>query len=218
MFHDKFSLARLIDHALLAPDLTDRQIADGLALAREARCFAACVHSADVETASRLLEGSNTAVCAVVGFPLGRQTALLKAREAEMAYSKGAAELDLVPNIGLLKSGRHSALRAEIETVINAAPIPIKVILETCYLTDAEKIAACQVALAAGAKFVKTSTGFGPGGATVEDVALLRKTVGDKMGVKAAGGIGTLDVIRQMIDAGANRIGTSRTITILNDL
>ena len=218
MFHDKFSLARLIDHALLAPDLTDQEIADGLALAREAGCFSACVHPADVETALRLLEGSKTAVCAVVDFPLGKQTTLFKALEAAMAYKMGAAELDLVLNIGYLKSGRHSDLRAEIETVVNAAPVPVKAILETCYLTTAEKVAACEICMAAGAKFVKTSTGFGPGGATVEDVALLRKTVGKSLGVKAAGGIATLKTARQMIDAGANRIGTSRTTAILKDL
>lgn len=218
MYHDKLSLARLIDHALLAPDLTDYQIASGLALAREAGCFAACVHLADVETASCLLEGSKTIVCAVVGFPLGKQTALLKAKEATAAFKKGAVELDLVPNIGLLKSGRHSELQAEIETVINAVPLPVKIILETCYLTGAEKVAVCEIAVAARARFVKTSTGFGPAGATVEDVVLLRKTVGNNLGVKAAGGIATLETARQMLDAGANRIGTSKTTAILEDL
>ncbi len=218
MFGDKIELARLIDHALLAPDLTDQQIAAGIAFARDAGCFAACVHSADVATAARLLAGSKTLVCAVISFPLGRQTTFLKAKEAAAAFAQGAAELDLVLHIGYLKSRRYANLQTEIETVVGASPAPVKVILETCYLTTAEKIAACKIALAAGAKFVKTSTGFGPGGATVEDVTLLRKTVGKNFGVKAAGGISSLAITRQMISAGANRIGTSKTATILKGL
>lgn len=218
MLLDKAALARLIDHALLAPDLTDRQIASGLSLARETGCFAACVHSTDVATASRVLEGSKTSVCAVVGFPLGKQTTLLKAKEAVEAFKKGAAELDMVLHIGHLKSGRYQDLQAEIETVVGATPAPVKVILETCYLTTGEKITACKIAMAAGAKFVKTSTGFGPGGATIEDIALLRKIVGKNFGVKAAGGIATLETACQMINAGANRIGTSKTAAILQDL
>lgn len=212
---DKTALARLIDHALLAPDLTDRQLLSGLALARETGCFAACVHATDVATASRVLAGSKTGVCAVVGFPLGRQTTLLKAKEAEEAFKKGAFELDMVLHIGHLKSGRHQELQEDIQTVAGATPAPLKVILETCYLNTAEKITACKIAMAAGAKFVKTSTGFGPGGATTEDIVLLRKTVGENFGVKAAGGIATLKDLHQMIKAGANRIGTSKTATIL---
>ncbi|NMB41390.1 MAG: deoxyribose-phosphate aldolase [Firmicutes bacterium] len=215
---EKTSPARLIDHALLAPDLTHEQIIEGLVLARQKRCFAACVHLADVPLASEVLEGSSTGVCAVVGFPLGRQTTLLKAKEAEEAFKKGASELDMVLHIGNLKSGRYKELQEEIQTVAGATPALLKVILETCYLTHEEKITACKIAVAAGAKFVKTSTGFGSGGATIADVALLRKTVGENFGVKAAGGIAYLEVLEQMVEAGANRIGTSRTKEILKKI
>lgn len=215
---DKTAFARLIDHALLAPDLNDGQIMKGLALARETGCFSACVHPADVATASRMLQDSATGVCSVVGFPLGRQTARIKAQEAEEAFKNGAFELDVVLNVGQLKSGHYNDLQEEIQTIVNATPAPIKIILETCYLTDEEKIAACKIALYAGARFVKTSTGFGPRGATAGDVALLRKTVGKDLGVKAAGGISNFAVFKQMIEAGADRIGTSKTEAILREI
>lgn len=215
---DKMKAARLIDHALLAPDLTDQQLHNGLTLARQAGCYTACVHVVDVAAACRVLAGSKTGVCAVVGFPLGRQTTCLKALEAVEAFKNGATELDMVLHLGYLKSKRFQALQADIQTVVEATPAPLKVILETGYLTPAEITAACQIALAAGAKYVKTSTGFGPGGATVADVQLMRKTVGNRCGVKAAGGIATLKNLLQMVQAGADRIGTSRTKTILEEL
>lgn len=215
---NKIAVAQLVDHALLAPDLTDKQLCSGLALAREAGCYAVCVHATDVATASRVLAGSKTGVCAVVGFPLGRQTTRLKAGEAVEAFENGAFELDMVLHPGYLKSGRYQALQDDIQAVALATPAAVKVILETCYLTVAEIVTACKIAVAAGAKFVKTSTGFGPGGASIADIILMRKTVGDNFGVKAAGGIATLTDLRQMVKAGANRIGTSKTAAILQEL
>jgi deoxyribose-phosphate aldolase len=215
---DKITVAHLIDHALLAPDLTDQQLHSGLTLARQAGCCTACVHAADAATASRVLAGSKTGVCAVVGFPLGRQSTRLKTLEAAEAFQNGATELDMVLHLGYLKSGRFQALQEDIQAVAEATPAPLKVILETGYLTAAEITAACQTAIAAGAKFVKTSTGFGPGGAAVADIKLMRKTVGENCGVKAAGGIATLKDLLQMVQAGANRIGTSKTAMILKEL
>ncbi|MDQ7039767.1 MAG: deoxyribose-phosphate aldolase [Rhodothermus sp.] len=218
-------LARLIDHTALKPDTTEARIRT---LCREALHYgfaAVCVNPCYVPLAASLLQGSNVAVCTVIGFPLGASRTAIKAAEAEQAIRDGAAELDMVLNIGFLKSKRHRDVRDDIRTVVDvahqAAPPPgrdrmlVKVILETALLTDAEKEIACRLALEAGADFVKTSTGFAGGGATVEDVALMRRIVGDRMGVKAAGGIRTRAQAEALIAAGANRLGTSAGVALV---
>lgn len=165
------------------------------------------------------LAGAPVAVNATIGFPLGASTAQIKVSEAKEAVKNGATELDMVINIGALKSGFPDFVRKEIAAVVKAASsVPVKVILETCYLDDEEKVAVCEMSVDAGAAFVKTSTGYGSGGATPEDVALMRRTVGDRMGVKAAGGIRTYYDAMRMIEAGANRIGTSAALQILAEI
>ncbi|WP_054685897.1 deoxyribose-phosphate aldolase, partial [Rhodothermus marinus] len=191
-------LARLIDHTALKPDTTEARIRTLCEEARRYGFAAVCVNPCYVPLAAELLRGSEVAVCTVVGFPLGANRTAIKAAEAEQAIRDGAAELDMVLNIGFLKSGRLQEVLEDIRAVVDVARaarppagrdrILVKVILETALLTDAEKETACRLALEAGADFVKTSTGFAGGGATVEDVALMRRVVGDRMGVKASGG------------------------------
>jgi deoxyribose-phosphate aldolase len=204
-------LAPYLDHTLLKADATPAQIR---ILCEEARVhgFAGvCVNGVHVELAAQLLPGK---VFAVAGFPLGAMTARAKAWEARQLVAAGASEIDMVLAVGLLKAGELSAVEREIRGVVDAGA-PVKVILETCLLTRDEKIAACRIAKEAGARFVKTSTGFGAAGATIEDVALLRETVGDGMGVKASGGIRTARDAARMIAAGASRLGTSASVAIV---
>lgn len=210
-------VARLIDHTLLKPDATEEQIRQ---LCREAAdyCFASvCVNPTWVELCAKLLRRSGVKVCTVIGFPLGATTSGTKAYETRDAVGKGAAEADMVINVGALKSGRYRRVREDIQSVVRASRpnVVVKVILETCLLTDEEKVKACELSKEAGADFVKTSTGFSTGGATVEDVALMRKTVGAEMGVKASGGVRDLETARQMVRAGATRIGASASIKIV---
>ena len=209
-------LASMIDHTILRPDATR---ADVERLCREAadhRFKAVCVNRSWVETAAGLLEGSPVLVASVVGFPLGATSATVKALEAAEAVRAGAAEIDMVIDVGRLKEGSLDAVRADIAAVVRAsAGRTVKVIIEACLLADAEKVAACRIAAEAGAGFVKTSTGFGPGGATEGDVALMRRTVGDALGVKASGGIRTAAQALAMIRAGASRLGTSSGVAIL---
>lgn len=211
-------LNRLIDHTLLKPEATPQQIID---LCQEARTYqfaSVCVNSCYVELASRQLQGSNVLVCSVVGFPLGACTSKTKAFETQQAIEDGAREIDMVINVGRLKAGDYDYVEWDIRRVVEATgrSVPLKVILEICILTDEEKVKACLLAKSAGAAFVKTSTGFNKGGATVGDVALMRKVVGPEMGVKAAGGIRDFDTASKMISAGATRIGASASVKIVS--
>lgn len=211
-------LARFIDHTLLKPEATQEQIA---ALCREAvenNFCSVCVNPYWVPSAAKLLQGSPVKVCTVIGFPLGTTTTRTKALEAEEAIAQGANEVDMVLNVGALKSGAYDLVQNDIEAVVKSAQEKaiVKVILETGLLNEAEKIKACELSVAAGANFVKTSTGFGPGGATVDDIALMRRVVGPEIGVKASGGIRDYDTAVAMIKAGAGRIGTSSGIKIIS--
>ncbi len=209
------NIAAYIDHTLLKPEATR---ADIVHLCREARqngFFSVCVNSSYVKTAVAELADSAVKVCAVVGFPLGASTTATKAFEAAEAVESGAEEIDMVMHLGALKGGDEKYLLEDIAAVVRASGGKIvKVIIETGLLNNQEKILACRLATEAGAGFVKTSTGFGPGGATVADIELMRETVGLTQGIKASGGVRTLETALQMIEAGATRIGTSSGITI----
>ena len=213
-------IARLIDHTLLRPEATQHDIE---VLCREALDFqfaTVCINPTWVTLAARRLVGSGVGVCAVVGFPLGATTPDVKACEARRAIADGAREIDMVINIGALKSGNRGDVQRDIEAVTvpcRASGALSKVIIEAALLTADEKATACALAKAAGADFVKTSTGFGPGGATTADVALLRRLVGPAMGIKAAGGIRDLAAVLAMVAAGATRIGTSAGTQIVQE-
>ncbi len=210
-------LAGLIDHTLLKPDATAEQIEKICREAKEYGFASVCVNPGWVPLAAQLLQGTQVKVCAVVGFPLGATSTTVKALEARDAISRGAREVDMVLNVGALKSGQHDLVQDDIQAVVQAAAgqALVKVILETGLLTDAEKVRACEISRQAGADFVKTSTGFGTGGATAEDVALMRRTVGPGMGVKASGGIRDRDTALDMVKAGASRLGTSASVAIV---
>jgi deoxyribose-phosphate aldolase len=212
-------IARRIDHTLLKPDATRRQIETLCAEAREHGFATVCVNPTWVRLCSDLLRGSETRVCTVAGFPLGATPAEVKAYEATRAVADGACEVDMVINIGALKSGDYRLVERDIALVVDAAAAggaAVKVIIEAALLTDDEKVRACVLAKAAGAAFVKTSTGFGPGGATAADVALMRRVVGPGMGVKAAGGVRDLKSAQAMLEAGADRIGASVGVKIVS--
>ncbi|MBS7644230.1 deoxyribose-phosphate aldolase [Candidatus Bathyarchaeota archaeon] len=209
-------LAGMIDHTLLKPTATKEDIVKLCREAKKYRFAAVCVNPTYVSLASKLLKDTNVKVCTVIGFPLGATTTEVKAFETENAIKNGAREVDMVINIGMLKSGNYGFVKQDIEAVAKAAGDAVtKVIIEACYLTDKEKVKACMLAKNAGAGFVKTSTGFGPQGATIADVKLMRKVVGREMGVKAAGGIRTFEDAVAMIEAGASRIGTSHALSIM---
>jgi deoxyribose-phosphate aldolase len=210
-------LARLLDHSVLKPESTEHDLRAGADLARTLGIGFYCVQPWWVSLAAETISGVGPIVVSVVGFPHGCDTGEVKARAAAIAMADGAREIDMVMNFGALKSGRASVVAAEVEAVVRAvAHLPVKVILETAVLSDAEKTLACRLACDAGAVFVKTSTGFHPsGGATVADVRLMRNAVGPAIGVKASGGIRTVVDVRAMLDAGANRIGTSASEGIL---
>ena len=212
-------MAQYIDHTLLKPDATLDALAQLGAEAISYGFKAVCVNSGHVAYMAGKLQGSGVAVCTVVGFPLGAMQTRAKAFEAENAVAEGAAELDMVLNIGALKSGDLKTVEADIKAVRKVAEsqIVLKVIIETGLLTTDEKIKACEITKNAGADFVKTSTGFSGGGATVEDVALMREVVAQKMGVKASGGIKDWSTAVAMVKAGANRIGTSSGIVIVEN-
>ncbi len=214
------SLASLIDHTLLKPEATEEQIRKLCSEAAEFHFATVCIQPTWVRLASRLLTGTGVGVCTVAGFPLGANAADVKAYEARRAVFDGAAEVDMVINIGALKSRDYRTVEDDIRGVARACReggAITKVILETALLTREEKIKAATLAAAAGAEFVKTSTGFGPGGATVEDVALMREVVGEKIGVKAAGGVRDRATAEEMVKAGANRIGASAGIRIVQE-
>jgi deoxyribose-phosphate aldolase len=212
-------LAGMIDHSLLRPQSTREELQKLCAEAIEHRFKAVCVNPVHVADAAALLNGEAPLVCSVVGFPFGTHTPAAKAAETEEMIRLGAQEVDMVLRVGALKEGRNTEVKADIAAVVRAAAgRPVKVIIETCYLTEEEKIRACLLAVEAGAAFVKTSTGYGSAGASTIDVLLMRKTVGRGIGVKAAGGIRTLTDALAMIEAGANRIGASASVAILNEL
>jgi deoxyribose-phosphate aldolase len=214
---NRADLARLIDHSVLKPEATDRDIAAGVELVRALRVGFYCVQPCWVEYAADALAGTGACVVSVIAFPHGCDRPDSKARAAANAIDEGAGEIDMVVNFGALRSGQANHVAADIEAVVLAAQnLPVKVILETAALTDEEKRLGCRIAVEAGAAFVKTSTGFHPaGGATPADVALMRAAVGPAVGVKASGGIRTLADAQAMLAAGANRIGTSATAAIL---
>lgn len=212
----KEALAAAIDHTQLKPQETRAAIEN---LCREARQYhfaSVCVNGCWVPLAARLLEGSTTKIACVIGFPLGAMASAAKAFEARDAVQNGAGELDMVLNIGALREGNNEFVYDDIRQVVAAAGnVPVKVIFETAFLTDEEIVRACTISKDAGAAFVKTSTGFGPAGATIPHVALMRQTVGSRMGVKAAGGIRSYADAIAMLNAGANRLGTSAGVAIL---
>jgi deoxyribose-phosphate aldolase len=214
---DRFT-AGIIDHTILKPDATEADILMLCAEAARYQFASVCVNGFWVPLAARELAGSDVKVCTVIGFPLGAMATAAKRSEAEIALRGGATELDMVLNVGALKGGDTVAVAADIAAVVQAAHASgalVKVILETCLLSDEQKVTACRLAVDAGAEFVKTSTGFGAAGATEADVALMRRTVGSGTGVKASGGIRTLDQLRAMVAAGATRIGASASVSIV---
>ena len=212
-------LARYIDHTLLKPEANGEDIDELCAEAREYKFASVCINPTWVKRAAASLRGSGVVTCTVIGFPLGASTTAIKAMEARRALREGAREVDMVLNVGALKSGNYDQVREDIAQVAEAAHEVgglCKVILETALLTDEEKVVASSLAKEAKADFVKTSTGFGSGGATVYDVALMRETVGPDMGVKASGGVRTLEDVEDMIAAGASRIGASAGVQIVS--
>jgi deoxyribose-phosphate aldolase len=212
------SLAHMIDHTLLKPEATQDQIAQLCYEARKYSFASVCVNPANVKLCAQLLKGSSIPVCTVVGFPLGATSTEAKVFETQQTIRDGATEVDMVTNVGALKSRDYELVERDVASVARACHANntiLKVIIEAALLTDEEKVVACQLAKVAGADFVKTSTGFGPGGATVEDVALMRRVVGPAMGIKAAGGIRTYEDAQKMIAAGATRIGASASVRII---
>lgn len=212
------SIAALIDHTLLRPDATRADIVRICEEAREYRFASVCVNAYWTKTVAKELSGSDVKTCVVVGFPLGATLTEAKVAETKAALLAGAQEIDMVLNIGALRGGDHDAVQRDIQAVVevgHGSGALVKVILETALLDDAQKRAACLLAQEAGADFVKTSTGFGPTGATVQDVALMRATVGTDLGVKASGGIRTLEDVTKMVTAGATRIGASASVQIV---
>lgn len=215
-------LAKTIDHSLLRPELTEADVVAGCELARRYDVASVCVKPCHVRLAAALLHGSDVHVGTVVGFPHGNQTLATKVFEAKEAIANGATELDMVINIGELRSGHPEIVAAEIRAVVQAArqsagPVLVKVILENAYLTDEQKVLGCQLVEQAGADFVKTSTGFAPSGATLEDLKLMRASVGPQVQVKAAGGVRTLDALLAVIDVGVTRSGATATAAILDE-
>lgn len=211
--------AAMIDHTLLKADATRPQIEKLCEEAKKYVFASVCVNPAWVKYSAELLAGTEVKVCTVIGFPLGASTSAVKAFETKDAIANGAGEIDMVINIGALKNGEYDLVRDDIKAVVDAANgTLVKVIIETCLLTEEEKVKACQLSVEAGADFVKTSTGFSTGGATAEDIALMRKTVGPDLGVKASGGVRSLEDMKKMIDNGATRIGASSGVAIMEGL
>jgi len=214
------NFARMIDHTLLKAEATQEQIEKLCAEAKQFSFASVCVNPTWVKYSSELLQESDVLVCTVIGFPLGASTSAVKAFEVKDAIANGAKEVDMVINIGALKDKKYDVVQADISTVVEAAKgsAIVKVIIEACLLTEEEKVKACELSVAAGADYVKTSTGFSTGGATAEDIALMRKTVGPELGVKASGGVRSLEDMKKMVEAGATRIGASSGVAIMNGL
>ena len=214
-------IARVIDHTLLNATATPIEVERLCDEAIRYGFWSVCVNPVHVERAAGRLRGSSSRVCAVVSFPLGAETTAMKLFEAREALAHGARELDVVSNIGALKSGNEWGFLEDVRQLAehcHSSGALIKVILECCYLTDEEKVLGAKLAERAGADFVKTSTGFGTGGATAADVSLLRRTLSSKVGVKAAGGIGNLEKVQEMLRAGADRVGTSSGVSIVEEI
>ncbi|MEG0678621.1 MAG: deoxyribose-phosphate aldolase [Carnobacterium sp.] len=210
------NITKIIDHTALKPLVTKEDILKLTSEAKEYGFYSVCVNPTWVELAAKELKGSNVKVCTVIGFPLGANTTAVKAFETKDAISNGATEIDMVINIGALKDKNDEQVLSDISEVVASAQNKalVKVIIETCLLTEEEKIRACKLAVQAGADYVKTSTGFSTGGATVDDIKLMRKTVGKDIGVKASGGIHSKADLEKMVNAGASRIGASAGIAI----
>ncbi len=211
-------IAKTIDHSLLRPELDDRQIADGCALAAKYDVASVCCRPTDIARAVALLAGTDVRVGSTVGFPHGNHLTSTKVAEARQALADGATELDMVLQIAALKSGRDEDVRADIAAVVevaHAAGAIVKVIFENAYLTDDEKVRACRLSEAAGADFVKTSTGFAPSGATLEDLRLMRANTSSRVAIKAAGGVRTLDALLAVMEVGVTRIGATATEAII---
>ncbi|KQY94586.1 MULTISPECIES: deoxyribose-phosphate aldolase [Paenibacillus] len=210
-------LAKMIDHTLLRADATQSEMVKLTEEAKQYQFASVCVNPGWVAYAAEQLKGTGVDICTVIGFPLGASTSETKAFETTDAIAKGATEVDMVINISALKDGKDDYVEQDIRAVVEAAAgkALVKVIIETCLLTDDEKVRACEAAVRAGADFVKTSTGFSTGGATPEDIALMRRTVGPDVGVKASGGVRSLEDMQKMIEAGATRIGASSGVKIM---
>ena len=216
---DSKTLASVIDHTILKADASEQQVLECCRQAKENHFASVCINPVYVPFVAAQLAGSGVKVCAVIGFPLGANNSEVKAFEASVAVREGAEEIDMVINIGALKDRKYDFVENEISGVVKASGKAIvKVIIETCYLTDEEKVKACKLAVGAGAQFVKTSTGFGTAGATASDVSLMRATVGEGIGVKAAGGIRSLKDAVDMLEAGASRLGASSGTKIIGEL
>jgi deoxyribose-phosphate aldolase len=216
---DRETLAKMIDHTELNAHSGEKKIADLCSEARSFGFYTVCINGAYTRYAREKLAGSGVLVCTVVGFPLGAGTSTAKAFEAHEAVQNGAGEIDMVLNVGALRDKKFDLVRDDIRAVVEASrPAPVKVILETCFLTDEEIVSGCNLAVEAGAKFVKTSTGFGAFGAFPAHVRLMRQTVGPGIGVKASGGIQHLQDARAMIEAGASRLGLSASVAIVEKL
>lgn len=210
------SIAKMIDHTMLKADASEKTILRYCREAKEYGFASICVNTCFVPLVAKELKGSGVKTCCVVGFPLGAMSTSAKAFEAKQAVADGAEEVDMVINIGAMKDARFDFVKQDIETVVEASkPAIVKVIIETCLLTDEEKVKACELSVEAGAAFVKTSTGFSTGGATVADVKLMKETVGDRAKVKASGGIRTPEDAKALIEAGADRIGAGNGIVLL---
>jgi deoxyribose-phosphate aldolase len=216
---DRETLVKMIDHTKLSAHAGEKEIANLCSEARTWGFYTVCINGGYTRTAFERLAGSGVLVCTVVGFPLGAGTSAAKAFEAREAVKNGAAEIDMVVNVGALRDKRLDFVSDDIRAVVEASrPALVKVILETCFLTDEEIVAGCELSIAAGARFVKTSTGFGAAGATINHVRLMRRIVGPDIGVKASGGIRTLTDARAMIAAGASRLGLSAGVAIVSEL
>ncbi len=213
-------LAKTIDHSLLKPELTQTDVIAGCDLARRYDTASVCVKPCHVKLAAERLAGCDVKVSTVIGFPHGSNLTAIKVAEAQAAMDDGAVELDMVLNIGELRSGNTALVQADIQAVVEAAHrrgAKVKVIFENAYLTDEQKITACRLSEAAGADWVKTSTGFAPSGATLDDLRLMRANVGPQVQVKAAGGVRTLDALLAVIDAGCTRVGATATAAMLDE-
>ena len=214
----RIAINRLIDHTLLKPEAAPKDILRVCGEAERHGFFSVCVNTHYVPLVSSRVEGTGIKVCSVAGFPLGAVDTRVKAFEAERAVAAGADEIDMVMNVGLLKAGEEELVAEDIAAVVKAAaPAVVKVIIEAALLEDSEKVAACKLAMGAGASFVKTSTGFGPPGANPEDVKIMRGAVGPDFGVKASAGIRTAAFALELVEAGANRIGTSAGVQIMEE-
>lgn len=216
------NVASYIDHTILRPTATKDEIVKLCTEAKKYKFASVCVNPTYVKDAYEILKDSTVLVCTVIGFPLGANQTEIKAKEAQLAVQQGATEIDMVINIGYLKSGNLELVKSDIDAVVSATKTAnnkaiVKVIIETCFLTESEKKEICNILLKTDADFVKTSTGFGTGGATTADISLMKEIVGDKMKIKASGGIKTYSDFVSMVECGANRIGTSSGIAIVNE-